>query len=132
VLKLLGVSSSGYYSWLKRTPSNQEIRKQNLKAEIAQIYNESHQIYGAPKITSILQSRGHVIAEKTVGNYMREEGIRAIWVSPYIRTTIDPDFDKKLKNINAQVKRLAEAFMPRKFLYMGQHPVRKAWNKCGS
>lgn len=99
VLKLLGVSSSGYYSWLKRTPSNQEIRKQKVKAEITEIYNESHQIYGAPKITSILQSRGHVIAEKTVGNYMREEGIKAIWVSPYIRTTIDPDFDKKLRNI---------------------------------
>ena len=30
---------------------------------------------------------------------MRELGIRAIWVSPYKRTTIDPDFDHKLKNI---------------------------------
>lgn len=99
MLKLLGVSSSGYYSWLKRTPSNQEIRKQKLKSEITEIYNESHQIYGAPKITSILQSRGHVIAEKTVGNYMREVGIKAIWVRPYTRTTIDPDFDKRLKNI---------------------------------
>ncbi|SDG57579.1 putative transposase [Desulfosporosinus hippei DSM 8344] len=99
MLKLLGVSSSGYYSWVKRTPSDQEIRKQKVKAEIAEIYNESHQIYGAPKITSILQSRGHVIAEKTVGNYMREEGIKAIWVRPYTRTTIDPDFDNKLKNI---------------------------------
>ncbi|WP_399168419.1 IS3 family transposase [Tepidibacillus sp. HK-1] len=78
MLKLLGVSSSGYYSWVKRIPSNQEKRKQQVKAEIIQIYNESHQIYGAPKITSILQSRGHVIAEKTVGNYMREENIKAI------------------------------------------------------
>ncbi|MCG8528925.1 MAG: IS3 family transposase [Opitutales bacterium] len=91
MLKLLGVSSSGYYSWIKRTPSHQEKRKQNFKAEIAEIYNESHQIYGAPKITSILKARGHVIAEKTVGNYMREKGIKAIWVRPYIKTTIDPD-----------------------------------------
>lgn len=30
---------------------------------------------------------------------MRELGIRAIWVSPYRRTTIDPDFDTKLKSI---------------------------------
>ncbi len=82
VLKLLGVSSSGYYSWVKRTPSNQVIRKQKIKAEIVKVYNESHQIYGAPKITSILQTRGYVIAEKTVGNYMREEGMKAIWVSP--------------------------------------------------
>jgi len=73
--------------------------KQKMKVEIIKIYNESRQIYGAPKITSILQSKGHVIAEKTVGNYMREEGIKAIWVRPYIRTTINPDFDNKLRNI---------------------------------
>jgi putative transposase len=99
VLRLLGVSTSGYYSWKQRVPSEQAIRKQEAKIEITQIYNESHQIYGAPKIASILQSRGHKITEKTVGNYMREEGIKAIWVRPYIRTTIDPDFDIKLKNI---------------------------------
>ncbi|MDD2493560.1 MAG: IS3 family transposase [Tissierellia bacterium] len=99
VLKVLGVSSSGYYDYLKRQDSNQKIRKQQIKQEIIEIYNESKQIYGAPKITSILRSRGYVIAEKTVGNYMRELGIKAIWVSPYKRTTIDPDFDNKLKNI---------------------------------
>jgi putative transposase len=99
VLKLVGVSSSGYYEWLKRKPSRQKRRKQSVKTEIVSIYHESHQIYGAPKITSILQSRGHVISEKTVGLYMREEGIKAIWVRPYVRTTIDPDFDVKLKNV---------------------------------
>ena len=99
MLKLLGVSTSGYYSWLQRKPSKQKLRKQNIKEKITEIYNESKQIYGAPKITSVLESRGYVIAEKTVGNYMREEGIKAIWVRPYTRTTIDPDFDTKLKNI---------------------------------
>ncbi|RYD06036.1 transposase [Desulforamulus aquiferis] len=99
MLKLLGVSSSGYCCWVKRTPSSQENRKRKIKAEIVEIYNESHQIYRAPKITAILKSRGLVIAEKTVGNYMREEGIKAIWVRPYTRTTIDTDFDNKLKNI---------------------------------
>lgn len=99
MLKLLGVSTSGYYSWLNRKPSIQKQRKKIIKQEINEIYNESKQIYGAPKIASILQSRGHVITEKTVGKYMREEGIKAIWVKPYTRTTINPDFDIKLKNI---------------------------------
>src|SRR5699024_3994505 len=98
-LKILSVSPSGYYSWKKRLTSEQEKRKQKVKTEIAEIYNESNQIYGAPKIASILQSRGHIIAEKTVGNYMREEGIKAIWMRPYVRTTIDPDFDIKLRNV---------------------------------
>lgn len=47
----------------------------------------------------MLKEEGHIIAEKIVGNYMQELGIIAIWVSPYKRTTIDPDFDSNLKNI---------------------------------
>ena len=99
MLKILGVSSSGYYSWLHRKKSKQQLRKAEIKIKITEIYNESYQIYGAPKITAILNARGEVISEKTVGNYMREEGIKAIWVTPYKRTTIDPDFDNKLINI---------------------------------
>lgn len=98
-MKKLGVSSSGYYDFLKRSQSNQTIRKKEITEDIIKIYNESKQIYGAPKITKLLRDKGHIIAEKTVGNYMREAGIRAIWVSPYKRTTIDPDFDNNLKNI---------------------------------
>ncbi|MCG8539151.1 MAG: IS3 family transposase, partial [Clostridia bacterium] len=96
MLKKLGVSSSVYYSFKKRAISNQQLRKQSLLTEITEIYNESHQIYGATKITAVLRSRGHIVSEKTVSNYMRELGIKAIWVSPYKRTTIDPDFDSKL------------------------------------
>lgn len=99
MLKLLGVSTSGYYSFRKRKPSKQSIRKEVLKKEIIEIHNESKQIYGAPKITETLRSKGYVVTEKTVGNYMREEDIKAIWVKPFVRTTIDPDFDHKLKNI---------------------------------
>lgn len=99
MLKSLGVSSSGYYSFLKRKESRQQIRKKEVSRQITTIYNESKQIYGAPKITSILRGKNYIISEKTVGNYMRDLGIKAIWVSPYKRTTIDPDFNSKLKNI---------------------------------
>ncbi len=99
MLKYLGVSKSGYYAALNRPASKQAVRKLIVKKKIIEAYNESHQIYGAPKITEVLKMQGIKIAEKTVGNYMREEGIRAIWVSDYVRTTIDPCFDKKLKNI---------------------------------
>lgn len=70
-----------------------------MKEEIIEIYNQSKQIYGSPKITSILRRRGYIISQKTVGNYMRELEIKAIWISPYKRTTINPDFDNNLKNI---------------------------------
>lgn len=54
MLKILGASSSGYYDYLKRENSNQKIRKQQVKQEITEIYNESKQIYGAPKIKSLI------------------------------------------------------------------------------
>lgn len=99
VLGRLGVSRSGYLSWKKRLPSNKEKRKEALKEKILAIYKESHQNYGAPKITECLRREGEKIAEKTVGNYMRELGIKAQYIKPYTVTTIDSDFSSELKNI---------------------------------
>jgi transposase InsO family protein len=99
VLGKLGASRSGYYAWRKRLPSEQAKRKAALKEMILAIHNESHQNYGAPKITKELRKKGKTVSEKTVGNYMREMGIKAQYVKPYTATTIDPDFDGKLRNI---------------------------------
>lgn len=71
VLKILGVSRSGYNSWKKRLPSNAKQRRNAIKDKIKKIYDESKQNYGAPKIASILNQGGTDITEKTVGNYMR-------------------------------------------------------------
>ena len=76
VLKYLGVSRSGYYDWLSRTPSNQAIMKAKVKDEIKSIYDDSYCIYGAPKITAQLHKKGFKTAESTVTRYMREMGIR--------------------------------------------------------
>ncbi len=99
VLKILGVSRSGYINWKNRLPSQRELRKQAIKERIFEIYHDSHQNYGAPKITECLKKEGEIIAEKTVGNYMRELGIKAQYVKPYTITTIDSDFSEELKNI---------------------------------
>lgn len=99
ILKHLGVSRSGYRAWLNRSPSARQRKKEKIQKEIKKIHQESHQIYGAPKITKELWKKGIVIAEKTVGNYMREMGIKAHWIKPYIQTTIEPDFRDSLHNI---------------------------------
>ena len=99
ILKKLGVSRSGYNAWKKRVPSDTSVRRAVLKEKIQKIYEESHQNYGAPKITAELRKSGEYVSEKTVGNYMRQMGIKAHWVKPYIQTTKDSDFSQKLKNI---------------------------------
>ena len=99
VLGYSGVSRSGYNSWKNRVPSIREQRKNNVKNKICDIYDESHQNYGAPKITAILNKNGETISEKTVGNYMREMGLKAQWIKHYTITTIAPDFSETYKNI---------------------------------
>ena len=106
VLRILGVSRSGYISWKGHLPSDRELRKEKIKERIQEIYDESHQNYGAPKITAVLKSQGEIISEKTVGNYMREMGIKAQYIKPYTITTIDSDFSNDLKNM------LKEQFNP--------------------
>lgn len=99
MLKILGVSKSGYYDWLKRKPSKSSIDRARVKEAIQEIYEESHRIYGAPKITVELHKRGFHTAERTISKYMREMGIRACWVKPYTVTTHSEDFSNRLKNM---------------------------------
>ena len=79
----LGVSSSGYYSWKKRKPSGREKRKAEIKEEIKGIYIGSKKIYGSPKITKELRNKGYEISQKTVSKYMKEEGIKAVWIKKF-------------------------------------------------
>ena len=99
MLKFLGVSRSGYRSFLNRTVSATKQRKEAMKKKIQTIYNDSKQNYGAPKITRELRKSGETIAERTVGKYMREMGIKAQWIKPWTTTTRDSDFSNELLNI---------------------------------
>ena len=99
MLKHLGVSRSAYRAWLKHVPSKAQQRRKAIKAKILDIYDESKQNYGAPKITRELRKSGEVISERTVGKYMNQMGIRAQWVKPWTVTTKDSDFSNELQNI---------------------------------
>ncbi|WKY49246.1 IS3 family transposase [Eubacteriaceae bacterium ES3] len=99
VLKILGVSRSGYRAWLTHVPSDLQKRKEAVKSKIKEIYHDSHQNYGAPKIRIELQKGGETISERTVGKYMKEMGIRAQWIKPWTTTTRDSDFSHELQNI---------------------------------
>lgn len=87
MLKYLGVSRSGYHAWKKRVPSNTTKRREAVKANIKDIYDESKQNYGAPKITKQLREGGEIISERSVGKYMKQMGLKAQWVKLW--TTIN-------------------------------------------
>lgn len=108
MLKFLGVSRSDYHTFLNRTLSSSKQRKEAVKKEIQKIYDKSKQNYGAPIITQELRKSGEIIAERTVGKYMREMGIKAQWIKPWTTTTRDSDFSDELQNI------LDEQFNPKR------------------
>ena len=99
VLKILGVSRSGFNAFLNHKPTELQKRKDALKEKIVEIYDQSKQNYGAPKITKELQKLGEHISERTVGKYMRQMNIKAQWVKHWIATTVDSDFSNDLHNI---------------------------------
>ena len=89
MLEYSSVSRSGYLAWLNCVHSDTQKRKETVKAKIQDIYNESRQNYGEPKITKELHRDGKIISERTVGKYMKEMGIKAQWVKPWTITTKD-------------------------------------------
>ena len=99
MLKFLGVSRSGYRSFLNRKLSASKQRKEAIKKAIQAIYDNSKQNYGAPKITKELRKSGEIISQRTVSKYMREMGLRAQWTKPWTTTTRDSDFSNELHNV---------------------------------
>lgn len=99
MLKKLNVSKSGYYDYLKRIPSQTKLRKERLAKEIKEIHKESHEIYGSPKITKILNQNGENVSQKYVYLIMKENNLKARYIKPYIQTTISQDFSSILENL---------------------------------
>ena len=99
MLKKLGISRSGFYDFIHRKPSKQKQRREEITVQIEAIHTESHEIYGAPKITVELRKKGYKVSEKYVGNIMRENGLKAHYIKPYTTTTRDCDFSSRLHNV---------------------------------
>ncbi|WP_420636852.1 IS3 family transposase [Candidatus Palauibacter sp.] len=66
-----GLSSSGYYDWLKRPPSARARRDADLEARTGAIWTGSGETYGRPRIHAALGAEGERVGQKRVGRLMR-------------------------------------------------------------
>jgi len=64
--RLLGVSSSGYYAWMKRRPSRRAAMDAALLGEIHTAHATSRGIYGAPG-EALTAPRPHAGRKQTSG-----------------------------------------------------------------
>jgi putative transposase len=76
--RVLGVSASGYYDWLQRSPSARAIEDGVLVERIRAIHAESDGTYGMPRVRAELVDQGVSISRKRVARLMRRNAIRCI------------------------------------------------------
>jgi transposase InsO family protein len=85
--KVLGVSKSGYYSWLKRKPSKRAVENQKLMEQIRQIHKKSKYTYGSPRVTEELKINYVHVSRRRVARLMQKAGIRSITKKKFVATT---------------------------------------------
>src|SRR5687768_8275540 len=85
--RVLEVSKSGYYKWLKHTPSARAQRDDVLKEQIRTIHERSDSTYGRPRIHAELKEQGQQVGGKRVGRLMKEEEMEGVSRRPVIFTT---------------------------------------------
>jgi len=83
----LRVSTSGYYSWLRRPESTHRREDRRLLTEIRASFESSHRAYGSPRVHKDLQALDYRCGEKRIARIMRQHGIRATPTKKYHYTT---------------------------------------------
>ena len=74
---MLGVTQSGYYAWAKRGPSQRAKTNEKLLEEIKDVFKESRQTYGSPRVHQALRQQGIGCSRNRVARLMRLNGIQA-------------------------------------------------------
>ena len=85
--KVLGASRSGYYRFRQHIVRDREIANVRLLHEIRIVHEESHGIYGSPRIFVELQARGISCGRHRVERLMQGAGIVAKICRRYRVTT---------------------------------------------
>ena len=76
--RVLRLSRSGYYDWLKRPPSARARRDLELQALILPIWTGSGKTYGAPRIHAALRAAGERVSRKRVARLMKALSIQGV------------------------------------------------------
>lgn len=78
--KVLKVSKSGYYAWLKRETApltEKQLQDQELAKQIFQVFIHNLGVYGSPRIHAELKADQRSVSQKKIANMMRDLGLKA-------------------------------------------------------
>jgi len=105
--RVLDVSTSGYYAWCVREPSDRAKRDAELSARIREIHEESRGTYGVPRIHAELVAEGTRVGRKRIARLMQSAGLEGVSRRKKRRTTqraadARPIPDLVQRNFNAE------------------------------
>lgn len=85
--RTLGVSSSGYYAWRSRGPSEHQKADDALAVKVLEVHAKSRQTYGRPRIHDKLKKQGVRVSGKRLARVMNEQGVRGKVKKKFVVTT---------------------------------------------
>ena len=85
--KVFKVTKSSYYAWLKNGPSMRWVDNEHLLTQIMEIFENSKQTYGSPRITQELRAMGRRVSKNRIADMMRAAEIRARKPRKFMVTT---------------------------------------------
>lgn len=89
ICRVLEVTRSGFFAWLKRQVSERRRRRAELAEKIKATHEENRGVYGSPRIFEALRADGVKVCCNTVARVMREEGICAKVKRKFVPRTTD-------------------------------------------
>lgn len=76
--RVLRVQRSGYYAWKARPKSARALADETLLVNIKQSFENSHGIYGSPRVHRDLREDGVLCGEKRVARLMQQAQLRSV------------------------------------------------------
>jgi putative transposase len=89
ICRVLKVSRSGFFAWLRRPASRRSRRRRELIEKIRVAHRQNRELYGSPRVHRALLIDGEVVSRNTVAKLMRQEKIRAKSRRKFVPRTTD-------------------------------------------
>jgi putative transposase len=89
ICRVLKVSRSGFFAWLKRPVSKRQRRQEELIEKIRAVHQENRELYGSPRVYRSLLIDGQIVCRNTVAKLMRQVNIRAKTRRRFVPRTTD-------------------------------------------
>jgi len=94
----LEVSPSGYYDWQRRRTDlgPRALENKILAQEIRQIYAQSRQTYGSPRVVHALRQKGRRYGRNRIARLMKQQGLCGRQTARYRVRTTDSNHDQPI------------------------------------